>query len=420
VQSFVTKSWDRNNNLLSCPEVALNLAAATSGVDPAARFHTDMHRVLESRENLSLNSSMVMSPLERRKRPALLTSDIDGAVRVASMLQHMVEIGAATEESYQIVLKALLHRGRLRWKREDSSIVCAADDISVLMEELWERQNGQVTTETCNIALEAYAICSTPRGNRQYAHKAQALLDAMEDSGVPIYVESLGHVIHSWAWQQENLGSGECAEMAQQNFDRLLEESPDNETLLQNYHWLLEAWSKSSSELSPERAEGILNNMIALKKKEPGSSFPNTQSYSNAILAWAKSHCKDSAEKAQVLLLKLLKSYENGEFPEGSEPELIPFNGVLSAWSRIGRTDKAEEVLWMVDKLRLTCKELLPDVVSYNTVLHAYVRSKDRSKGLDRILAIVKHMEDNAEEQPVIKPDSFTYSTVLKVRRMDQ
>jgi tetratricopeptide (TPR) repeat protein len=203
--------------------------------------------------------------------------------------------------------------------------------------------------------------------------------------------------------------------MAQQNFDKMLELSPDTETLLQGYHWLLEAWSKSSSSGSSEVAVQILDKMMELAKTNPDSNFPNAQSYSNAILALIKNHGAESAEKAHGLLVKTLSSYENGEFPEDSEPELIAFNGVLSAWARIGRADKAEEVLWMADELQSKCKMLVPDVVSYNSVLHAYVRSKDKTKALDRILAIVKHMEDSAQEQPAIKPDSFTYNTVLKV-----
>lgn len=411
----------KNANAATCSVLRSSLSATnppnSGAVDPTSRFHTDMHRVLKSRENLSSSSpaSLSLSPFERRKRPALLTSDVDGAERVASMLQHMVDIGIATEESYQIVLKALSNRGRLRWRRQDSSIVCAADEVGTLFDELRTSQRGNVTSETCNTVLKAYAACATPRGNRQYAQKAQALLQAMEASGVEVTVESLSYGINAWAWQQENLKAGECAKMAQLNFDQMVELSPDNEALLQGYHWLLEAWSKSASNGSADIAGEILDKMIELGKVTPTSVYPNAQSYSNAILAWTKNHGKASAEKAQVLLEKTLESFENGEFPEDSEPELIAFNGVLSAWARIGRADKAEEVLWMADKLRTKCKVLVPDVVSYNSVLHAYVRSRDKSKALDRVLAIVKRMEDCAEDQPAIAPDSFTYNTVLKV-----
>ena len=418
VYSLINKFERRKNNFLSA------IASSNVGSDPASRFHTDMIRVLQSRENLlSSNSENSPSPLERRERPALLVSDIDGAERVSNMLQHMVDIGVATEDSYRIVLKALCNRRRLRWRRKDSTIVCAADEVQLLMDELLELQNGHVETETCNMALKAYAVCSTPRGNRDYAQRAQTLIDHMEKLGA-LNAESLSHVIHAWSWQQENLKPGECAKMAQQNFDKLLELYSDEEedhveTLLQGHRWLLEAWSKSASKGSAEIAEQLLYNMTELAKSTNNEKFPNSQSYSNVILAWAKEHGTESAEKAQEILAKTLKSYADGQFPEDSEPELIAFNGVLSAWARIGRADKAEEVLWMADKLRSKCKTLVPDAMSYNSVLHAYVRSGDKTKALNRILSIVKHMEDGAQEQPAMKPDSFTYNTVLKVSSGD-
>jgi hypothetical protein len=418
VDAFVTR-FKAEIDANSCSAVA-SMAGPASGanVDPASRFHIDMLRVLESRGNLASNSALSLSPMERRKRPTVLKSDIDGAERVAGMLQHMVDIGVATEESYQIVLQALSDRGRMRWRRKDSTVICAADEVGTLFDELWEKQGGEVSEETCNLVLKAYAICSTPRGNRRYAQKAQALLESMEESGMIVSGESLSHVVHAWAWQQENLESGKCAKMAQQNFVRLVELSKDNETVLQSSHWLLEAWSKSSSEGSSEMAEKILQKMIELKKSDPQSSFPNAQSFSNAILAWAKNNGERSAEKAHDMLLKTIESYGNGDLAAHSEPELIAFNGVISAWARIGRADKAEEVLWMADELGSTCKSLVPDVVSFNTVLHAYIKTKGRARALDQVLHILKHMEDSSAENPAIKPDSFTYSTVLKVRNV--
>jgi len=109
------------------------------------------------------------------------------------------------------------------------------------------------------------------------------------------------------------------------------------------------------------------------------------------------------------MLVKAVESYEKGLFPEGEEPELIAFNGVISAWARMGKPDKAEEVLWMAEGLRLTCNDLEPNIVSYNSVLHAFVRKKDGTGVLDRVLSIVDYLETNAESRPAIRPDSFTY-----------
>ena len=309
-------------------------ASVSDGVDgavnPATKFHMDMERVLESRKSAFSTSSKepgtsALSPMDRRNRPALLSDDIDGANRVTSMLRHMVNIGVANEETYQIVLEALCRRGRLRWIDGDSSVVCAADVVDGLIDELWERQKGALSTYTCNLALKAYAACSTPRGGRQYAEKAQSLLYAMENEGIKPSTESLSYVVNAWAWQQGNLEHGECARMAESNLKRLLENSPDDDTKLQGYDWVLEAWSKSQEDEAPIHADRILKEMKQIRKGNQSltSTLPNSQSYTNAILAWTKSN---STEKAHQLLDEYIEKFENVDTSADDGPQLFAFS----------------------------------------------------------------------------------------------
>ena len=91
-------------------------------------------------------------------------------------------------------------------------------------------------------------------------------------------------------------------------------------------------------------------------------TLPNAESYSNAILAFAK--CPNGA-----LLQEMVEQYNAGALVQ-SEPELIAFNGVISAWARVGRTNKAKSVLWLMDTFAEQCQSLVPDVLTYNSVLH--------------------------------------------------
>ena len=413
VTSFVTKfsTFHRKKGLSTRQSSTKRCATIDSTLeDRAARFHTDMLRVLESREHMKENLSISHSPLERR-RPTVLDSDIDGVERVATMLERMVEIGVATEKSYQIVLKGLADRGRLRWRRDYDTIVCAADEVGPLLDRLWDSM-GEISSETCNLALKAYATCSTPRGDRCYADNAQTILERMKESGMTISVETYSHMVHAFAWQQENKKPGRCAKIAQEYFDEMLQLSPDSSTVMQGYHWLLEAWSKSSSRDSTDRAEKIFHKMLEMKDNKEGRL--SAQAYSNIILSWTKKRGIDSAEKANRWLLQMVEDYENGGFVDNTEPELIPFNGVISTWCKLHNMDKAEEVLWLADNIRTKCETLSPDVVTFNTVLHGYLFDKNKSKALDRILAIVAYLEENAQERPELKPNEFTYNTVLK------
>jgi len=88
---------------------------------------------------------------------------------------------------------------------------------------------------------------------------------------------------------------------------------------------------------------------------------------------------------------------------------------VISAWARVGRTDKAEEVLSKANEIRIKYKTLVPDIFTYNSIVHGYLKDKNSTKSLEKILKVVDYMEMNNEEQPSIRPDCFTYHCLLKV-----
>lgn len=403
------------------------------------RFHSDMLRVLASRADRGVARLAENSIQERRQRPVILEHDKDGVQRVFTMLDRMVEMGQATEETFQIAMQACLQRGRLRWRNTNSGgdgashqaspVICAADQMEILLGQL-DGIVSEVSLETYLLVLEAYATCSTPRGGKYYARKAEALLERMVDRGVigakrvedmnqeeEIPVAVLVHVLHAWAWQQENKKDGECAEIANNYLEKIEQSSQktSTEVLLQCYDWVLEAWSKSGSPRSGERAIEVFLNMKHLNETQSTSTILDTQTYSNAILARSKCREPESAQQANDLLLEMLKCFEEGAFPT-SEPELIAFNGVITAWARNGKPTEAEKVLWLMNDVRSKCKNLIPDVVSYNSVLHSYVMSPDKKEALKQIRHLVEFMEANCEEQSAICPDSFTYNTLMKVR----
>jgi pentatricopeptide repeat protein len=224
---------------------------------------------------------------------------------------------------------------------------------------------------------------------------------------------SLVHVIHAYAWEQANMNAGQSARQAQSLLSRI-ENDLEPEDRIQCYDWVLEAWSKSGSAGSAERAQALFEKMKLLNETLGGSSVLDSESYSNAILAWSKSNASDAGRRCNQLLMELLDKYQSGSLA-GSEPPLIAFNGVITAFGREGRPADAEKVLDLMQRLRNSCKFLTPDAISYNSVLHAYLRSSYPSdKILDKMLNLVRYMEENSKEQPEITPNCFTYTTLLK------
>jgi pentatricopeptide repeat protein len=384
-----------------------------------SRFHDDMRRVLESRRHFL--KGLVADSRLRMNRPVTLDSDLDGAERVLTMLRHLKDIHAANEESYQIVMQAFLRRYRIRWSAKDDKnhpnvIVCAADQLEELLNELLKVTNGSnVSMETYNLVLEAYAVCSTPRREVQYAGRAEELLERMKAIFGSVSVESKMFVLHAHAWQQENLAEGLCAERAHEMLDQIEQETEDPAIIMQGCAWVLEAWSKSASVGSAEKVEALFLRLKDLNETVVSeSTLLDAETYSNAILGWSKSVHKGAPERSNELLLEMVDQYRAGSFPPGSEPPLIAFNGVISAWGRVGRPDKADKILRLMEKVRLTCSDLTPDAVSYNSVIHAYLRGDDKNKVLQKVLSLVKFMEENEDERPCIKPNTFTYNTLVK------
>ena len=381
------------------------------------RFHEDMQRVLKLRKG-NIDEQLSRA---RTMRPKILESDVDGAERVLAMLNHLIDINTATEESFCIAMNAFLKRGRFRWMR-GQHIICAADQVEDLLEKLIQLKSpSNVSLKTYNIALEAYAICSTPRGERDYARRAESLVKRMAQEFGELPVESYKHVLHAFAWQQANLEEGDCAKKASEMLKLIEKRTEDGLTLMQCYDWTLEVWSKSGSAGSAGEAQVLLDKMKTLNLTlssediETGAHrILDADTYCNAILAWSKNSDSTGAVKSNAILSEMIELYNNGAFPPGSEPSLIAFNGVMAAWGRQGRADMAEDILKLMDDMRSKCESLTPDAISYNSVIYAYLRSADKELALQKVMDIVQFMEENCRNQPAIKPNGFTYNTLMK------
>lgn len=383
------------------------------------RFHSDMVRALESRQRLA-DQHYSSGSIQRHHRPSILSQDVDGAERAQKMLQHMIDIDLATQQSFSIVMKAFLQRGRTRWPQQTNTdgndtalIICAADQLEFMLEQL-EKRAADIDTATYNLVLEAYATCATPRGERNYAKRADSLFQRMESLG-KFNAKSLSHVVHAWSWQQGNMQPRDGAQRAYELVERIQEmtEDNDNSLVLQCYDWVLEAFSKSAGGV--QQAALVFQTMKELSRVVPNATLPDAQSYSNVILAWSKCSEGGSAEMGHELLHEMVNRYKVCALPQNCEPELIAFNAVSTAWARIGRPDRAENILWLMDDVRGVCKNLVPDAMIYNSVLHAHVKSRDKVKALCKAIVLVRHMEDHCQEQPAIRPNAFSYNTLMKV-----
>jgi hypothetical protein len=418
-------------------------------------FQNDMRRVLRQRKQQSSMDAPILTHtlLSRPQTPAMIFDDADGAERVLDMLEYLEPYQKVNEESYQIVMEAFVQRGRLRWKRkrknnnnnnqekqplhkddkyvssDDRSttmIVCAADQV----EELWHRlqvKDIPVSVKTIRLVLQAYANCATPRGQRNYAQKAQALLERLEEEMIEedLPLDIYLHVLHAHAWQQANRASAECgAQSADDILEHMMWKLDEQNTrnnnhtntiptaIIQGFVFVIEAWSKcvDGAPKCQARFDQLVSLLPRVKDKNDWKRL-DANVYTNVILAWSKvSNSRDATEKAYTLWKALIQKYRENAI---NEPPLIAFNSVITALARMGDIQRAQMVLDVLEEFSCASADLVPNALPYNSILHGILHHFGE-KALPKALEIIHFMEEKKQTRPSIAPNCFSYSMLLK------
>jgi pentatricopeptide repeat protein len=142
-----------------------------------------------------------------------------------------------------------------------------------------------------------------------------------------------------------------------------------------------------------------------------GTVKPNAILFTTCIAAWSRaaSNCPHAPERAEHLWEVLNDLYsETGCQDKDFEPSTELGNAVISAWSRCtSRTDSVQCALGALEKLRQASKA---DLISYNTVLDAMSK-----KGLGKeAMDLLKWLESETSCGPNgLMPDRVSYNSVL-------
>lgn len=124
-------------------------------------------------------------------------------------------------------------------------------------------------------------------------------------------------------------------------------------------------------------AEGLMDDERISEGPPAVLVKPNIRSYCTAMDAHARIGTKAAAEKTEDLLFELQQSYETSG-DEALRPNLIAYNILLAAWSKVGGTDAADRCLTLLKK----GMPMVPDTISYNAALHAIARSGEPDAGI--------------------------------------
>jgi len=235
------------------------------------------------------------------------------------------------------------------------------------------------------------------------------------------------------------------------------------------YGVILNCWGNSFDENAPIRAEALLEEM---KASSDPDLFPSSEACLGALKAWGHSQNFQAAQHANELLQELIRKYregleqskrddspqrfnketwqdikpgiacflavmniysQNGDtegagnlldqletlYEESNRdadlcPNAAAFNCVLLAWSRSSSMGAQVNIKALMQRMQTLAEstgnsELYPDVVTYNSLLHALSRSDDTSVALLEAQEVFKTMQNT----PGIQPDVITYNVIL-------
>ena len=227
-------------------------------------------------------------------------------------------------------------------------------------------------------------------------------------------LESGHHPLMSLNLNLDSLAQGGAAKRAQellQRIEALYEEgyyavSPDSVS----YNSVLKAWVKGNS---PEKALELLqtmeqkqqNNLHNDKATMQGDVL-NVISYNTVIHAYAINGLYKEAEQ----LLRKMQEHPDGTII----PDTVTFNSVLYAYAQSkepGAPSKAEALL---REMMTEDNEAQVDTTSFNIVLHAWAKSK-QSHAPFRAQELLSHMETlSLAGNTKVRPDVYSYTTVIQ------
>lgn len=184
------------------------------------------------------------------------------------------------------------------------------------------------------------------------------------------------------------------------------------------------------------KAEELLDEMLRGSNNSTTSSItPNTHSFTSVINAYAKSNLPDADERAEAVLQRMQKLYDDGIIT--SRPSVKTFTAVIDAIAKVcgnytgssgtqcertrhwtaSRTKRAESIVRHMQELHdsgtYDGEELIqPTTITYNAMIHMYSQCND-APSAERILQKLQHLYEQQDGDASLQPDIWSFNSVM-------
>ena len=169
---------------------------------------------------------------------------------------------------------------------------------------------------------------------------------------------------------------------------------------------VLECWTQcvTDGDVTPaQNAENILNEMEQLYSRGKNVK-PNNITFTSCILAWARTNTDEAPEKAEAVLNRLIRCYEQSK-DDDLKPTTMPFSACIHSYARSRRPDACTRAVSLLERLEPYGKA---DTLTYNTLLDVCSKNHDRKVSNKLALDLWNRMDASGVEK-----DSVTYTTFI-------
>mmetsp|Transcript_6109 Transcript_6109/g.8965 ORF Transcript_6109/g.8965 Transcript_6109/m.8965 type:complete len:1110 (-) Transcript_6109:132-3461(-) len=362
----------------------------------------------------------------------------DAPRKAEAMISRMVEISKEIPEaqpnvySYCAVMTA--------WAK--SGVKGATQRIKAIlehMEKLADAGNTKLRPQTVNYnaLIDAYAKSDDLMG----AAKAEVLLSRMLEQyfngckHMKPNVRSFNGVLFAWtarvkANPKGNVDPAQRCEKLLTYFESLSTKYPDEidfQPDIFSYNSVINALAKAAKydSSAARRAEALLLRIYESSKKNKRVR-PNTLTFSAVMNALAQSREEGSAERAEVLLRMMEKSYANGA--RLMKPNVVCYSAIINAWAKSGKPGaavRAERILnRMLEMYKATGDpDFYPNVISFNSAINCWSsEAESEPTAARRAELLVTRMKNLHEEKfsgmqhrtrRRLKPNTRTWNAVM-------
>jgi pentatricopeptide repeat protein len=286
----------------------------------------------------------------------------------------------------------------------NSRLPGSAERAQVILDQMIASQKDNLSAACFNVCIDGWAKTDSPERSEQLLWRMHQLYQDGYSSVRPNQI-SFNSTINAWAKSRHP----HAATKAEQLLGKM--EQYDCKPTSESYTPVLDAWSRTRD--PGPKVESMLDRLEEMHARGHNIQPPNKVSYLMGIRAWARTNQEHAANKAEALLRRMDQLGNRGR--SDLAPCVVVYSALIDTWSRSTRVDAPERALALLREMQeLSISgtvDVSPNTITLNSVLDAFAR-QGRADEAHGLLNETESMVSDGQD--TVLPDIVSYSTVMK------